>query len=124
MSFVDLNLNSKSLTDLVDIVDSAYAASKDAHALVICTDWNDFKVVNVPAAGTESSCPTVRTEPFLFSSGIQDLDYDRMYSQMIKPAFVFDGRNVVDVERLQKIGFHVEKIGRQSSHQKIASVRS
>lgn len=45
-----------------------------------------------------------------------------MYDYMMKPAFVFDGRNIVDVDKLQQIGFHVEKIGRQSSHQNIPCV--
>lgn len=44
-----------------------------------------------------------------------------MYKLMMKPAFLFDGRNVVDVEVAQAIGFHVEKIGRQSSHAKIGT---
>ena len=42
----------------------------------------------------------------------------------MKPAFLFDGRNIVDVQEAQNIGFHVEKIGRQSSHGKIAIVKS
>ena len=37
----------------------------------------------------------------------------------MKPAFLFDGRNIVNVKQAQTIGFHVEKIGRQSSHGKI-----
>jgi UDPglucose 6-dehydrogenase len=38
-----------------------------------------------------------------------------MYEQMLKPAFVFDGRKIVNVEKLQEIGFHVEAIGRRTS---------
>lgn len=34
---------------------------------------------------------------------------------MLKPAFVFDGRRIVDVEQLQSIGFYVETIGKRTS---------
>lgn len=38
-----------------------------------------------------------------------------MYSNMLKPAFVFDGRKILDVKLLQSIGFHVETIGKRTS---------
>ena len=41
----------------------------------------------------------------------KDLDYQRIYDQMQKPAFVFDGRNILDHEKLRKIGFQVYAIG-------------
>ena len=41
---------------------------------------------------------------------------------MMKPAFIFDGRNLINVRQLEMIGFHVEKIGRQSNHKKIGSM--
>ncbi|XP_017493009.1 PREDICTED: UDP-glucose 6-dehydrogenase-like [Rhagoletis zephyria] len=85
------NFTTEQLGDLVEIVDSPYTASQGAHALVICTDWDEFK----------------------------ELDYQKMYQLMMKPAFLFDGRNIVNVKQAQTIGFHVEKIGRQSSHGKI-----
>ncbi len=40
------------------------------------------------------------------------LDYQRIYDSMAKPAFVFDGRGVVDIEALRKIGFEVYCIGK------------
>lgn len=40
------------------------------------------------------------------------LDYGRIYKSMAKPAFVFDGRNVVDRDVLRKIGFEVYCIGK------------
>ena len=33
---------------------------------------------------------------------------------MAKPSFLFDGRKILDVDQLTKIGFHVETIGRRS----------
>lgn len=41
---------------------------------------------------------------------------------MEKPAFVFDGRNIVNVTKLQNIGFHVETIGRQLNAPKLNGI--
>jgi UDPglucose 6-dehydrogenase len=41
-----------------------------------------------------------------------ELDYDRIYDTMAKPAFVFDGRNILNHKALYKIGFNVFPIGR------------
>jgi UDPglucose 6-dehydrogenase len=40
-----------------------------------------------------------------------ELDYDRIYNTMAKPAFIFDGRNILDHKGLHKIGFNVFPIG-------------
>lgn len=40
------------------------------------------------------------------------LDYQRIYDNMAKPAFVFDGRSVVDIDALRAIGFEVYCIGK------------
>ncbi len=61
-----------------------YAAAKDAHAIAILTEWAQF-------AG---------------------LDYERIFASMVKPAFIFDGRNILDHQRLFEIGFNVYSIGR------------
>ena len=41
----------------------------------------------------------------------RDLDYRRIYATMEKPAFVFDGRNILDHRQLFEIGFSVFPIG-------------
>ncbi|CAN0058150.1 unnamed protein product, partial [Ectocarpus sp. 8 AP-2014] len=64
--------------------EDAYSAANGSHALAILTEWDEFKT----------------------------LDYQRIYDSMAKPAFVFDGRGVVDVEALRKIGFEVYCIGK------------
>jgi UDPglucose 6-dehydrogenase len=61
-----------------------YAAAKDAHAIAILTEWPQFAA----------------------------LDYESIFDSMVKPAFVFDGRNVLDHRRLHEIGFNVYAIGR------------
>ena len=70
---------------LVQIASSAEEAAEGAHALVICTEWDEFKT----------------------------LDYEKLYKIMEKPAFIFDGRKILDHERLIQMGFHVETIGKK-----------
>ncbi|XP_062505242.1 UDP-glucose 6-dehydrogenase-like [Corticium candelabrum] len=69
---------------LVTICHDPYKATENTHAFVVCTEWDMFK----------------------------SLDYQRIYSNMEKPAFAFDGRIVLDHDRLHDIGFHVETIGK------------
>jgi UDPglucose 6-dehydrogenase len=61
-----------------------YAAAEGAHALAIVTEWPHFT----------------------------ELDYETIFKSMIKPAFIFDGRNVLDHQRLHSIGFNVYAIGK------------
>nr|KYP34898.1 UDP-glucose 6-dehydrogenase [Cajanus cajan] len=68
----------------ISVVWDAYEAIKDAHGICIMTEWDEFK----------------------------NLDYKKVYDNMQKPAFVFDGRNVVDVKKLREIGFIVYSIGK------------
>jgi UDPglucose 6-dehydrogenase len=39
-------------------------------------------------------------------------DYQKIYDGMIKPAFIFDGRNILDHAALRKIGFVVYALGK------------
>lgn len=48
-----------------------------------------------------------------FSSLFQELDYKQIYFNMMKPAYIFDGRKILDHDRLQKIGFIVQTIGKR-----------
>jgi UDPglucose 6-dehydrogenase len=69
----------------VTVCPDAYAATKDAHAILILTEWDEFK----------------------------ELDFQKIYDQMNLPAFLFDGRNLIESEALRKIGFEVYDIGRK-----------
>ncbi|XP_076126859.1 UDP-glucose 6-dehydrogenase-like [Alosa pseudoharengus] len=75
------------VSQLVTIATNPYEACENAHAIVICTEWDMFK----------------------------ELDYERIYKAMLKPAFVFDGRRILDGlhDQLQNIGFQVETIGKR-----------
>ncbi|KAI8586037.1 UDP-glucose/GDP-mannose dehydrogenase family, NAD binding domain-containing protein [Geranomyces variabilis] len=68
----------------VDVCSTAYEASKDAHALVILTDWPEYR----------------------------NLDYSKIYRGMSKPAFLFDGRLMVNVRQIREIGFDLHVIGK------------
>lgn len=43
----------------------------------------------------------------------QTLDYQRIYEGMMKPAYIFDGRKILDHQKLQSIGFIVQTIGKR-----------
>jgi len=83
----DLNyLQSRSEEDNlrgVIVNENAYAACKGAHAVAILTEWDEFKVY----------------------------DWQKIYDNMLKPAFIFDGRNVLDKDILENIGFVYQAIG-------------
>lgn len=66
------------------IVDSAEAAAEGAHAIAVVTEWDAFKSV----------------------------DFEQVYASMPKPAFLFDGRNLLDLTALRKIGFTTFSIGK------------
>jgi UDPglucose 6-dehydrogenase len=87
--FLDLSEQTgKTETELrnhVLIANNAYDAAKDSHALVICTEWDEFK----------------------------QLDYQLIYSTMKKPSFLFDGRLLLDHDQLISIGFNVFCIGKK-----------
>jgi len=77
-------------TDLSDISSNIefeadpYKAAKNAHALVVLTDWECYRT----------------------------LDYKSVFDSMEKPAFIFDGRGGLNHSQLYKIGFNVYPIGK------------
>jgi len=83
----DLNyLESRSETENVkgvQVVTNAYDACNNAHAIAVLTEWDEFKTY----------------------------DWQKIYNNMLKPAFIFDGRNILNKEELEKIGFIYQGIG-------------
>ncbi|MDM1517651.1 UDP-glucose 6-dehydrogenase [Myroides odoratimimus] len=61
-----------------------YEALNGAHGVAVLTEWDEFKTY----------------------------DWQKIYDNMQKPAFVFDGRSILDRQELEKIGFEVYTIGR------------
>jgi len=68
----------------VTLFDNPLEAAKGTHAVAIMTPWRDYKT----------------------------LDYKSLFEAMEKPAFIFDGRNLLDHEALFDIGFNVYGIGK------------
>jgi len=67
----------------LELAENAYAAAEGADALVIVTEWNEFKLLNL----------------------------ERVKSLMAQP-IVFDGRNIYSPERMQALGIEYHSIGR------------
>nr|CAG4641578.1 EOG090X03RJ [Eurycercus lamellatus] len=95
----------------VSIHDDPYVAAKGTHALVVCTEWDEFIVISILVNIFIVVVPELVVYDFYFI--FQTYDYQRMYESMLKPAFVFDGRKILDHSALTKIGFHVETIGKR-----------
>ena len=69
--------------DSISYSDSVYAVMESADALIIATEWSEFRTP----------------------------DFDRIKEQMKKPV-IFDGRNLYNLEEMQKQGFYYVSIGR------------
>jgi UDPglucose 6-dehydrogenase len=61
-----------------------YKAARKAHAIAVLTEWDLYK----------------------------GLDYKRIFKSMVQPAFIFDGRNILDHKSLYEMGFNVYSIGK------------
>ena len=79
----DINLKDREARQLT-VHDDPYSACEGSHAIAILTEWDEFK----------------------------ELDYRRIFRGMEKPAFLFDGRNLLDIESMRSIGFQIRGIGR------------
>ncbi len=85
--YADLDyLNSRTSEEnraLLKVLSDPYEACKDSHAIAILTEWDAFKTY----------------------------DWKRIYNNMQKPAFIFDGRGILDIKVMENIGFVCYKIG-------------
>lgn len=59
-------------------------AARDCHAIAVLTEWKNYSV----------------------------LDYSRIYDSMVKPAFIFDGRNILNHSSCHEMGFNVYPVGK------------
>lgn len=69
--------------ELLTVINDPYEAAAGAHGLAVLTEWDEFK----------------------------DLDWKKIKESMKKPAFVFDGRRLLDREKLESLGFVYYAIG-------------
>ena len=68
---------------LLSVVSEPYDACVDSHGIAILTEWEEFKTYN----------------------------WQKIYDKMQKPAFIFDGRGVLDRSQIERIGFVYYNIG-------------
>ena len=73
----------ETLEKIIDVYEDPYEACKKAHAIAILTEWDEFK----------------------------SYDWKQIYDAMLKPAFIFDGRNILDAEKMRSIGFIFSSVG-------------
>jgi UDPglucose 6-dehydrogenase len=74
----------KEIGDKIGYAGHQYDALKDADALIIATEWSEFRTP----------------------------DFNKMKS-LLKAPVIFDGRNLFDLYQLEELGFHYESIGRR-----------
>lgn len=80
----DAKRDLQDVIDQVEFEEDPYKAAEGAHAVVVCTEWKCFA----------------------------ELDWKRIYKSMEKPAFIYDGRNILDAASLRQIGFDVVNVGK------------
>lgn len=68
---------------LLKVVNDPIKATENAHAVAILTEWDEFKTY----------------------------DWDTIHKHMLKPAFIFDGRRLLDTKAMEDKGFKYYKIG-------------
>ena len=73
----------KEQTASIEFCNSAREACNQSHCIAILTEWDEFK----------------------------EIDFAEIYQSMIKPAILFDGRNLLDLEKIRSIGFTAKGIG-------------
>ena len=77
------NVKKETKLDIV-FAENQYEALQGADALVICTEWNEFRTT----------------------------DFDKIAAQL-KAKVIFDGRNLYDIEIINSLGFYYESVGRK-----------
>ncbi|MDT0642304.1 nucleotide sugar dehydrogenase [Zunongwangia sp. F363] len=68
---------------LVTVVRDPYQVCEEAHAVAILTEWVEFK----------------------------ELNWQSIYDNMLKPAFFFDGRKLLNKRKMEDLGFNFYMIG-------------
>ncbi|UQD56107.1 UDP-glucose 6-dehydrogenase [Flavobacterium sp. K5-23] len=82
LDYLETRSSEKNKKGIVSFEDP-YLACKDAHAIAVLTEWDEFK----------------------------GYDWKRIYESMQKPAFIFDGRNILNRSEMESIGFIYQGIG-------------
>jgi UDPglucose 6-dehydrogenase len=83
-AITNAKIDLKDYNDSIEYEIDPYKAANQAHAIAVITEWDLYK----------------------------ELDYKKIYDSMERPAFIFDGRNILDHHKLFEIGFNVYPIGK------------
>ncbi len=79
-----VGISQEIIDNQLEICNSCEEAADQAHGVAVLTEWDEFK----------------------------EVDFEKVYQNMFKPAFLFDGRNIIDHDALRGIGFDVYAIGK------------
>ncbi|MEI2748385.1 MAG: UDP binding domain-containing protein [Ferruginibacter sp.] len=71
--------------DKIGFAESQYEALEKADALIIATEWNEFRTP----------------------------DFEKI-TALLKQKVIFDGRNLFDLQQMQNMGFYYESVGRRT----------
>ncbi|GAA4771806.1 MULTISPECIES: UDP-glucose 6-dehydrogenase [Flavobacterium] len=83
VSHDQIKFDLEGIEDKIKVETNPYEACNNAHAIAILTEWDEFKTY----------------------------DWQKIYDSMSKPAFVFDGRNLLDKQKVKEIGFVYSAVG-------------
>ena len=84
---VSIGLDTTTITGFLEyskIFENPNDASEKASAICILTEWEEFTAI----------------------------DWELIYSRMKRPAWIFDGRNILNREILKNMGFDIYQIGK------------
>ena len=78
-------LNENYDKNLIKFIENPVSNISNYNLIAIMTEWDEFK----------------------------EYDWQHIYSKIKKPAFIFDGRNILEVEKIKKLGFNYISLGRK-----------
>ena len=87
-SQVDFDLSNINLDynkSLVNFIEEPFLNVSECNIIAIMTEWDEFK----------------------------DYDWEKIYIKSNKPTYIFDGRNILEPEKIKKIGFNYIGLGRK-----------
>ena len=79
------NINVDYDKSLINFIDEPFLNISEYNIIAIMTEWDEFK----------------------------DYEWEKIYQKTKKPAYIFDGRNILDIEKIKKIGFNYIGLGRK-----------
>ena len=79
------NINADYNKSLVNFKEEPFLNVSEYNIIAIMTEWDEFK----------------------------DYDWEKIYKKTIKPVYIFDGRNILEIEKIKKIGFNYIGLGRK-----------